>query len=108
MMRDVLRVTADVDGTEVVEHVDPTVDRRVVGTSERDHGFGRHGSAIEDDGRGRRVLAPVREDFRQRGVARAVEHDPERAVDAVLEDEDHGSVEVRIDERRSRDEELAA
>ena len=42
---------------------------------------------------------PVGEHVGERGRARAVEHQAERTLVTVFEDEDHGAVEVRIDER---------
>ena len=45
-------------------------------------------------------LVPVGEHVGEGGRARPVEHQAERTVVAVFEHEDHGAVEVRIDERR--------
>ena len=75
---------------------------------QRDHRLGRDRTAAEHDaGRGG-VLVPLRQHRRERGVARAVEDDAERAVFAVLEQQHDAAVEVRVDQRRGRDEQPAA
>ena len=54
------------------------------------------------------TLAPFGEHVVDRRLARAVEHEAEPAVVAVLEDEHDGPVEVRVDEGRCRDEQSSA
>jgi len=48
--------------------------------------------------------APLRGDVLEGGRTGPVEHHPEGAVVVVFEHQDHGPVEVRIDERWGRDE----
>ena len=110
---------ADVDATAEHGHVDVLheSDRaeeqvgRVVGVVEL--GDGQH--RLERDRAAdvdRVLLAGEWRELRQRvadgGVGRPVEDEPHRALLAVLRDEHHGPVEVRIVEDRRRDQQLPA
>jgi putative thioredoxin len=55
-----------------------------------------------------RDLGELRDHVRDLTLRRAVEDDPHRAVLVVLGDQDHGAGEVRIDQRRRGDQQLAA
>jgi len=82
--------------------------RRVLELGEHEQGVGLDRAALVDQRVAARELGELGRRLADDELARAVQHEPERALLVVLADEHDGPREVRVRERRSGDEQLSA